>query len=78
VRPAGLRGAQFQAVFARSSYAGIVWNPWGTLPHFLPQQYKANLSRALQVIVDRFFSTRPSKTFQGAYSQRVDQRRHEN
>ena len=33
----GLRGARFQAVFAGSSYVEIVWNPWGTLPHFLPQ-----------------------------------------
>jgi hypothetical protein len=34
--PAGLRGARFQAVFARSSYVGIGWNLWGFLPHFLP------------------------------------------
>jgi hypothetical protein len=36
--PAGLRGARFQAVFARSSYVEIGWNLWGFLPHFLPQQ----------------------------------------
>lgn len=34
---AGLRGARFQAVFGRSSPAGIGWNLWGMLPHLLPQ-----------------------------------------
>jgi len=34
--PAGLRGARFQAVFARSRSAGIGWSLWGFLPHFLP------------------------------------------
>lgn len=38
MNPSGLRGAQFQAVFARSSYVEIGWNLWGFLPHFLPQQ----------------------------------------
>ena len=32
----GLRGARFQAVFARSNYVEIGWNLWGFLPHFLP------------------------------------------
>jgi hypothetical protein len=41
LEPAGLRGARFQAVFARSNYAGIGWNLWGTLPHFLPQRIGA-------------------------------------
>ena len=36
--PAGLRGARFQAVFARSRSAGIGWTLWGFLPHFLPQR----------------------------------------
>jgi hypothetical protein len=36
--PAGLRGARFQAVFAKSSYVGIGWSLWGFLPHFLPQR----------------------------------------
>lgn len=35
--PAGLRGARFQAVSGRSSYAEIGWNLWGMLPHSLPQ-----------------------------------------
>jgi hypothetical protein len=35
--PAGLRGARFQVVFARSRSAGIGWDLWGFLPHFLPQ-----------------------------------------
>jgi hypothetical protein len=35
--PAGLRGARFQAVFAKSSYVEIGWNLWRFLPHFLPQ-----------------------------------------
>jgi len=38
VRPAGLRGARFQAEFARSSYVGIGWDLWGFLAHFLPQE----------------------------------------
>jgi hypothetical protein len=36
--PAGLRGARFQAGFAKSSYVEIGWDLWGTLPHFLPQR----------------------------------------
>jgi hypothetical protein len=35
---AGLRGARFQAVFARSRSAGIGWDLWGMLPHLLPQR----------------------------------------
>jgi hypothetical protein len=35
---AGLRGARFQAVFSESSYVGIGLNPWGMLPHLLPQE----------------------------------------
>jgi len=38
--PAGLRGARFKALFARSSYVGIGWDLWGFLPHFLPQKGK--------------------------------------
>ena len=34
---AGLRGARFQAEFARSNYVEIGWNLWGMLPHLLPQ-----------------------------------------
>jgi len=37
-RSAGLRGARFQAVFARSNYVEIGWDLWGALPHFLPQE----------------------------------------
>jgi hypothetical protein len=33
---AGLRGARFQAVSARSRSAEIGWNLWGMLPHLLP------------------------------------------
>ena len=36
--PAGLRGARFQAAFARMNYVEIGWNLWGFLPHFLPQR----------------------------------------
>jgi hypothetical protein len=36
-RPAGLRGARFQAVSGESNYVEIGWNPWGMLPHLLPQ-----------------------------------------
>ena len=36
--PAGLRGARFQAVFARSDYVEIGWSLWGFLPHFLPSR----------------------------------------
>ena len=36
-KTAGLRGARFQADFARSNYVEIGRNPWGTLPHVLPQ-----------------------------------------
>jgi len=44
--PAGLRGARFQAVFARSRSAGIGWSLWGFLPHFLPQRTRlASTSR---------------------------------
>jgi hypothetical protein len=39
---AGLRGARFKAVFARSSYVGIGWNLWGFLPHFLPQHRRVD------------------------------------
>jgi hypothetical protein len=35
---AGLRGARFQVVFARSNYAEIGWDTWGFLPHFLPRR----------------------------------------
>jgi hypothetical protein len=35
--PAGLRGARFQAVFARSRSAGIGRSLWGMLPQSLPQ-----------------------------------------
>jgi hypothetical protein len=45
--PAGLRGARFQAVFAKSSYVEIGWNLWGFLPHFLPQELSAPLSHAM-------------------------------
>lgn len=38
MRSAGLRGARFQADFGRSNYVEIGWNPWGMLPHSLPQQ----------------------------------------
>lgn len=34
--PAGLRGAQFQALFARSNYPGIGSDLCDTLPHLLP------------------------------------------
>ncbi len=30
------------AVFERSSYVGIGWNPWGFLPHSLPQRIMRN------------------------------------
>ena len=36
-RTAGLRGARFQAVSARSRSAGVGWTLWGFLPHFLPR-----------------------------------------
>lgn len=35
---AGLRGARFQANFAKSSYVEIGWNLWGMLPHLVPQR----------------------------------------
>jgi hypothetical protein len=38
LRSAGLRGAQFQAVSARSNYVENGWNLWGMLPHLLPQR----------------------------------------
>jgi len=41
--PAGLRGARFQAVFAGSRSAGIGWNLWGSLSHFLPQHTSPDL-----------------------------------
>jgi hypothetical protein len=37
-RSAGLRGARFQAEFARFDYVEIGWNLWGMLPHSLPQE----------------------------------------
>jgi hypothetical protein len=45
IGPAGLRGARFQAVFARSSYVGIGWSLWGFLPHFLPQHPQGTSSK---------------------------------
>ena len=41
---AGLRGARFQAVIARSRSAEIGWNLWGMLPHLLPQDGQASSS----------------------------------
>jgi hypothetical protein len=38
---AGLRGAQFQAVFGRSRSAEIGWDLWGFLPQSLPRRFRA-------------------------------------
>ncbi len=37
-KPAGLRGARFQAVSGETNYVEIGWYPWGMLPHLLPQE----------------------------------------